>query len=132
MEIQTIIAACSAASCGHLKILQRLYQIGISMDDGDYDKRTPLHIAASAGHLEVVKFLLSVGVKVNPRDRWGATPLNDAKTKDIETVLIQAKGVKGVQSAYKPCRLQNLTDDEYRLYYAAFKNDVKNMQIMNI
>ena len=37
-EIQTTIAACSAASCGHLKILQRFYQIGISMDAGDYDK----------------------------------------------------------------------------------------------
>jgi len=50
LEIQTTIAACSAASCGHLKILQRFYKIGISLDAGDYDKRTPLHIAASAGH----------------------------------------------------------------------------------
>jgi hypothetical protein len=83
LEIQTTIAACSAASCGHLKILQRFYKIGISLDAGDYDKRTPLHIAASAGHLDVIKFLISVGVKVNPKDRWGSTPLNDAKTKEI-------------------------------------------------
>jgi len=133
LEIQTIIAACSAASCGHFKILQRLYQIGISMDQGDYDKRTPLHIAASSGHIEVVRFLLEkVAVPVNPRDRWGSTPLNDAKSKDIQDLILKHGGVKGVQSPYKPIRLQSLTDDEYRLYYAAFKNDVKNMAILNI
>ena len=132
LEIQTIIAACSAASCGHLKILQRLCQIGISMDAGDYDKRTPLHIAASAGHLDVVKYLLSIGVKVSPRDRWGATPLNDAKTKDIENFLLSHGAERGIQSSYTPIRLQNLTDEEYRLYYAAFNNDAKNMAIMNI
>jgi hypothetical protein len=105
MEIQTTIAACSAASCGHLKILQRIYKIGISLDEGDYDMRTPLHIAASSGHLDVIKFLISVGVKVNPKDRWGSTPLNDAKNKDIETFLLNNGGVKGLQSPYKHIKL---------------------------
>ena len=132
LEIQTIISACSAASCGHLKIVQRLKEIGISMDDGDYDKRTPLHVAASSGQLDVVKYLISIGVKVNSKDRWGSTPLNDAKTKEIEQVLSKAGAVRGAQSPYKPIRMQNLTDEEYRLYYAAFKNDVKTMQILNI
>ena len=104
-EIQTTIAACSAASCGHLKIVQRFYQIGISMDNGDYDKRTPLHIASASGHLEVIKFLISVGVEINPKDRWGSTPLNDAKTKDIEVFLTQNGAVKGQQSPYKPIKL---------------------------
>ena len=71
-------------------------------------------------------------MKLNSKDRWGSTPLNDAKNKDIESVLLKAGAVRGLQSHYKPMRLQNLTDDEYRLYYAAFNNDVKNMQIMNI
>lgn len=102
------------------------------MDEGDYDKRTPLHIASASGHLEVIKFLISVGVKINPKDRWGSTPLNDAKTKDIEVYLTQNGAVKGQQSPYKAIKLQNLTDDEYRLYYAAFNNDVKNMKIMNL
>ena len=96
LEIQTIIAACSAASCGHLKILQRFYNIGISMDDGDYDNRTPMHIAASAGHIDIVRFLLSVNAKVNTRDRWGSTPLNDAKTKEIEDELRKHEGFRGV------------------------------------
>ena len=57
------------------------------MDSGDYDQRTPLHLASTFGHLEVVKYLISNGVKVNPLDRWGATPLNDAKTDEIKEFL---------------------------------------------
>ena len=37
-----------------------------------------------------------------------------------------------MQSSYKPIKLQNLTDEDYRLFYAAFKGDVKEMQIMKI
>ena len=132
MEIQTIIAACSAASSGHLKILERFYNIGISMDEGDYDKRTPLHVAASAGQIQIVQYLISKKVNVNPKDRWGSTPLNDAKKPEIRQLLLQNGGVLGVQSSYKPIKLQNLTDEDYRLFYAAFKGDVKEMQIMKI
>lgn len=131
-EIQTTIAACSAASSGHLKILQRFYKVGISMEEGDYDNRTPLHVAASAGQIDVVKFLLSVKANVNPLDRWGSTPMNDAKTKEIDDELRMHEGIRGVQSPYNPIRLQNLTDEEYRLYYAASKNDVKTMAILNL
>jgi glutaminase len=46
---------------------------------GDYDKRTPIHLASAAGNLEIVKYLVKSGVNISPRDRWGATPLNDAK-----------------------------------------------------
>jgi glutaminase len=49
------------------------------MNQGDYDARTPLHLASAHGHFYIVKFLVEIGVKVNPVDRWGATPLNDAK-----------------------------------------------------
>ena len=50
------------------------------MDAGDYDMRTPLHIAAVSNHLEVVRYLIeSCRVNLNPIDRWGVTPLSDAK-----------------------------------------------------
>jgi len=57
--------------------------MGVSLEEGDYDKRTPLHLASSSGHLEIVKFLIKCGVSKSPRDRWGSTPLNDAKKKDV-------------------------------------------------
>lgn len=45
---------------------------------GDYDRRTPLHLAAAEGHSKIVEFLLLVGVPCNPKDRWGNTPLHEA------------------------------------------------------
>jgi glutaminase len=78
-KISTTIAAIQAATVGELEGIIRFYNHGLNLDDGDYDQRTPLHLAASYGHLEIVSFLVSVGIKVNPRDRWGATPLSDAK-----------------------------------------------------
>lgn len=77
--IQTVIASCSCAANGDLEGLSRLFNSGVNLERGDYDLRTPLHLAAAAGHLDVVKFLIHGGINHSPRDRWGATPLNDAK-----------------------------------------------------
>jgi len=50
----------------------------VDLNDGDYDRRTPLHVSCGAGKIDVVRYLVEViGVKLNPIDRWGASPLND-------------------------------------------------------
>ncbi len=87
--IETTIACCSAASLGDFEAIVRLHAQKTNLSIGDYDMRTPLHLACHSSHLEVVKYLLQE-VKVNPnmRDRWGSTPLDDAATKDIRDLLI--------------------------------------------
>lgn len=51
----------------------------ISVDDSDYDQRTPLHLAASNGHLNMVKHLVIVhGADINVVDRYNGTPISDA------------------------------------------------------
>ena len=47
----------------------------LALNCGDYDARTPFHLAAAEGRLEVVDYLLSVGAQINIRDRWNGTPL---------------------------------------------------------
>ncbi|XP_045917612.1 60 kDa lysophospholipase isoform X2 [Micropterus dolomieu] len=52
--------------------------MGSNLCLGDYDGRTPLHVASCEGHLELVKYLLSHGATVYAKDRYGDTPLCNA------------------------------------------------------
>jgi len=48
------------------------------VNKGDYDGRTPLHVAAAEGNLSCIHKLLDTDADPNPTDRWGHTPLFDA------------------------------------------------------
>lgn len=111
--IDTVIAACNAASAGDLVTLRQVYARGVDLNRGDYDNRTPLHVACGAGSYETVAFLvLEAKVRVSPVDRWGATPLNDADPHPaIRNLLLSMGGYKGkIQSQYTPF-LVTVTDD---------------------
>jgi ankyrin repeat protein len=73
--------ACAAAASGDLPELRRLVQRHIDVSIGDYDGRTPLHVAAANGQVKVVNYLLSdkaFKVNVNALDRWHQSPLTEA------------------------------------------------------
>jgi glutaminase len=67
--------------------ITRLEILGVDLNQGDYDKRTPLHLAVAGGHFDIVQFLIKKKIFINPVDRWGATPLDDAKTEEIVNFL---------------------------------------------
>ncbi len=84
---------CTAAAEGNVLLLQQYEATGCNLDVGDYDGRTPLHLAACNGHLEIVKYLLSQGVRPAPFDRFGRTPRDDAvkySHVDISETLLGA------------------------------------------
>ena len=68
-----------AASKGDQGAIHRLIVRGFDQDAGDYDKRTPLHLAAAEGHEHIVQYFIDQGVELSPRDRWAGTPLCDAR-----------------------------------------------------
>eukprot|EP00804_Cyclotella_cryptica_P002973 CCRYP_005992-RA/>CCRYP_005992-RA protein AED:0.35 eAED:0.35 QI:679/1/1/1/0/0/2/283/442 len=72
----------AAAYEGDIHEVQTLYELGsVDINAGDYDKRTPLHIAASNGNADVVRFLCLSGADVNIADRWNKHPLDEARSR---------------------------------------------------
>ena len=70
----------TAASEGDVEEIRDLLEHGnIDVSEGDYDKRTALHLAAGEGHTSVLELLCDTGANVNAQDRWGNRPLDDAK-----------------------------------------------------
>lgn len=85
------------SSLGDISALKRLRPTVEELTTGDYDYRTPLHLASSNGHLDVVDYLLSeVGFEhVNPIDRWNGTPYDDALRDNHTEVAEYLRSVGG-------------------------------------
>ncbi|MCA9542441.1 MAG: glutaminase, partial [Myxococcales bacterium] len=63
-----------AAGKGDVRTLSRLFDEHMDLQQGDYDKRSPMHLAAAEGHVEALRFLLKHGIDPNHPDRWGGLP----------------------------------------------------------
>ena len=75
---------------------------------------------------------MDLDVNLNPIDRWGGTPLNYAyRGSDIEKLLIGGGAIRGKeQPRLQPAMKPNLSDDDYRLFYAASQGNVNVMKIL--
>ncbi|KAL3905425.1 MAG: hypothetical protein SGILL_009683, partial [Bacillariaceae sp.] len=70
-----------AAADGDFDEVEMLLVSGeIEVDEGDYDKRTALHLACGEGHDDIVELLCQHNANVNVEDRWGNRPLDDSET----------------------------------------------------
>ncbi|XRB09682.1 potassium channel skor [Pycnococcus provasolii] len=90
-----VVQFVTAAAGGHLDEVKRLLDSkDVEVDDGDYDKRTAIHLAASNGHLHIVRALLDLGANWNVQDRYGGTPLDDAIRHEHDHVVtfLQQRG----------------------------------------
>lgn len=47
-----------AASQDDCETIMRLKNQGVDLNSGDYDMRTPMHLASASGSLEVLEFLV--------------------------------------------------------------------------
>ena len=78
-----INTACYLASQGELEQLQSLYVRGFDLNQGDYDGRTPLHLASCEKKIDIVIFLVETcNCNINAVDRWSNTPLDDSEREN--------------------------------------------------
>lgn len=95
-KIEGMVTLCWAASQGNLSELIQLISAGVDPGEGDYDGRTPMHLAAEENQLHIIEYLISQNININPKDRWENTPLDNAMKKshtDIVNLLINNNGI---------------------------------------
>jgi lysophospholipase len=109
------VLACSAASRGDVEALERMIRSGFSVEQGDYDGRTALHLAAAEGQFDTVCFLLRMGADPNIIDRWGMGPIGDAiknNHEDVVQILAEKGGrldrAQGISMMYLAAKNGNL------------------------
>lgn len=72
-----------AAADGDINEVEMLLMLGeFDVNEGDYDKRTALHLAAGEGNADIVELLCKNNANVNIEDRWNNRPLDDAERGD--------------------------------------------------
>ena len=129
-----------AASNGNIRTLERLVSEQRDLQNGDYDMRTPLHLASAEGQLEAVQFLLKQGVKPIP-DRWGGYGYFDAKNNNHKDIVKEYEklDINYTQASHliddpngKTDKMA-IYDDELaviELLFAAFENNVEGIRTL--
>ncbi|CAN8070725.1 unnamed protein product [Agarophyton chilense] len=79
------------AARGRVDAVKQYLKQGANPNFGDYDHRTPLHLACVEGRHEVVQILLQAGANIHLRDRWGSTPLDEARKGGYSDVVEEIK-----------------------------------------
>ena len=77
----------TAAATGDVEEVRLLIDLIPNINEGDYDKRSALHLASGEGHAEVVTLLCMAGANANAEDRWGGRPLDDAEHNKHDEVV---------------------------------------------
>lgn len=106
------------AARGRIDAVRQYLKQGANPNFGDYDHRTPLHLACVEGRRDVVHVLLQAGAKTHLRDRWGSTPLDEARKGGYTSIVDDIEkweGKRGHKSLHSFDRAAIVTGHERSL-----------------
>lgn len=86
-EFRRNMRLIDVAARGKIGKVQKLLKEGADPNFGDYDLRTPLHLACAEGHLPIVRILIAAGADASREDRWSATAFEEAAKYGHDQVL---------------------------------------------
>jgi serine/threonine protein kinase len=86
-SVNQMVNFITAAAAGDIEEVRTLLDVITNVNEGDYDKRTALHLAAGEGHVGVVQLLCMAKANPNAEDRWGGRPLDDAIQRNHVDVI---------------------------------------------
>jgi ankyrin repeat protein len=123
-----------AAASGDLVKMRRLVEEhGVSVNVGDYDHRTAIHLAASEGAVKAVRVLIEeLNANHSPLDRWGNTPLDDAIRSGHAKVaqLLEGKGATAGVATAPSTHALGAADPSADLCDAAARGDVDRLRTL--
>eukprot|EP00899_Mesostigma_viride_P007210 jgi/Mesvir1/16490/Mv10045-RA.1 len=116
-----ILAMIFAAMKGDLAGIKKILTTSdIAVSDGDWMKRTAIHLAAAEGHFIVIQTLINdFGAEINCQDIFNGTPLADAVRQKNDDVAEFLRSIGGEMMGENPAGL---------LCYAALRNDVEELR----
>jgi ankyrin repeat protein len=82
----------SAAANGHTHAVEVLLDHGADPSARNASHNTPLHFAALTGQAEATRSLLQRGADAHAVNVFGNTPFDDARTEEVQAVLMATAG----------------------------------------
>ena len=115
----------NAVNSNDLQQVKYLINSGADPESGDYDGRTPLHLAAAGGNEQIVRYLVdNCNANVNPLDRYRNTPLTSAARYGhwkVEQFLEDHGGELGLSDDTQKRLLDSAANNEVGMVRLAIK-----------
>lgn len=77
-----------ACKFGSANIINKFRIFGVSVDEPDANKKTPLHYVVESGNIDAVKIVVKIpNININAKEQTGLTPLHIAARNDALTIV---------------------------------------------